>query len=81
MDQLIKHLIPELQELVAQDLFIYPTQKQTVLKLLALIELILDNNWEGEIKINNDWYIVNKEESVDEYITRNKKTLLHIEEN
>jgi hypothetical protein len=60
---------------------LYHLQKQTVLKLLALIELILDNNWEGEIKINNDWYIVNKEESVDEYITRNKKTLLHIEEN
>jgi hypothetical protein len=54
MDQLIKHLIPELQELVAQDLFIYPIQKQIILKLLSTIELVLDNNFEGTIKVDKN---------------------------
>jgi hypothetical protein len=31
---------------------LYSLQKQIILKLLSVIELVLDNNWEGEIKLN-----------------------------
>jgi hypothetical protein len=33
---------------------LYPLQKQIILKLLATIELVLDNDFRGEIKLDKD---------------------------
>ena len=50
----IKDLLSEITNRIDTSSCIYPLQKQIILKLLAVIELVLDNDFEGVIKVNKN---------------------------
>ena len=53
-DDMLNNCVSNALDLVPNCNKLYPLQKQIILKLLSTIELVLDNNWEGVIKVNKD---------------------------